>query len=112
MKVAVIGSRTFNDYPKLEQELNSIPSIKIIISGGASGADKLSEVYADSKSIETLIIKPDWKRYSRGAGAVRNTEIVENADYVVAFWDGKSKGTLDSINKCKKKNIKLKIVEC
>lgn len=114
MKIAVIGSRTFNDYNLLEKELNIFRAhlnINQIISGGAKGADSLAEKYAKNKKIETLIFKPDWKKYGRGAGFVRNKLIIENCDYVVAFWDKKSKGTKNSLETAKKLNKGITIIE-
>ena len=107
MKIAVIGSRDFEDYALLESKLNTLENITSIISGGAKGADSLAEQYALQHSIDVVVIKPDWKRYNRGAGLVRNKEIVDMADLVVAFWNGKSKGTLDVIEYSKKQTVKL-----
>jgi hypothetical protein len=113
MKIAVIGSRKFNDYLLLKSELDKIPNIETIISGGAKGADILAEQYAIENNIELIVFKADWARYGRAAGPIRNKEIINASDYVVAFWDGKSKGTLSSINIAK--NIlsvsKIKIVK-
>jgi nucleoside 2-deoxyribosyltransferase len=76
-----------------------------IISGGAKGVDTLAEQYSSEHHlVKPMVILPDWKRYNRGAGAVRNREIVDNSDFVIAIWDGKSKGTLISINYAKKQN--------
>lgn len=90
MKVAIIGSRSI-----LELNIkNHIPNnTTLIITGGARGIDKLAENYADEKQIPKLIIKPDYKKYARSAPLKRNKKIIEKADIVVAFWDGKSKGT-------------------
>ena len=110
MKIAVIGSRTFNDFTLLEDTLNNF-NIDTIISGGAKGADKLAEEYADKYNIKTLIFEANWKKYGNAAGPIRNKFIIENADYVIAFWDGKSKGTLSSINIAKKLNKTIKIVK-
>lgn len=110
MKIAVIGSRTFNDYNLLKKELDSF-NINQIISGGAKGADSLAEKYAKSNEIKTLIFKPDWKRYGRGAGFIRNKLIIENCDYVIAFWDKKSKGTKNSLGIAEKLKIGIKIIE-
>jgi hypothetical protein len=113
MKVAVIGSRNFNDYELLKNTLdtlNNIVKISYIVSGGAKGADKLGEKYADENNIEKLIYIPDWNKYGKSAGFRRNVDIIENADSVIAFWNGKSKGTQHSINLTKEKNKKLKIV--
>ena len=101
MKIAVIGSRTFADYDLLEKTLSNINNISAIVSGGAKGADSLAEKFAKLHSIPTIIFKPDWS-LGRHAGFLRNTTIIENCDLLIAFWDNKSKGTLDSINKAKK----------
>jgi len=110
MKVAVIGSRTFNDYELVKETLTKL-DITLLVSGGAKGADSLGERYASENNITTLIFKPDWGRHGRGAGMVRNTDIVKNSDIVVAFWDGSSKGTLDSIRKVEKLNKGLMIIK-
>jgi hypothetical protein len=70
----------------------------------------LGERYAKEQNIPIMIFKPDWKRFGRGAGPARNKTIVENADCVIAFWDGVSKGTQSTINIAKKLNKKLRIV--
>lgn len=101
MKVAVIGSRGFGDYELLKRTLDPFPISKII-SGGARGADKLSETYAKEKGIPTEIYIPDWDLFGKKAGFLRNTTIIENAELVIAFWDSKSKGTRDSIGKANK----------
>jgi hypothetical protein len=109
MNVGVIGSRSFNDYLLLEQILTQL-EISTIISGGAKGADLLAEKYANRQNIETIIFKPDWS-IGKGAAAIRNQKIVENSDMIVAFWDGKSKGTSMTIKIAESKNIKvLKII--
>jgi hypothetical protein len=110
MKVAVVGSRSFNDYEKLKQTLDQTPDISRIISGGAKGADSLAEQWAREKGIETVVYKPDWAKYGRGAGVVRNRLIIEDCDYCIAFWDGESKGTKSSIDYCKKLNKRLLVV--
>lgn len=101
MKVAIIGSRDFNDYGKLKEVLNFFKPTKII-SGGAKGADLLGEKYANENGIEKIIHYPDWDKHGRGAGFVRNQLIIDDCDVVIAFWDKKSKGTRDSITKAHK----------
>jgi hypothetical protein len=104
MKIAVVGSRSLDNYPLVKSILEQYTFTQII-SGGAKGIDTLAERYSDERSlIKPLVILPDWKQYNRGAGAVRNREIVDTADFVVAIWDGKSKGTKISINHAKKIN--------
>mgnify|MGYP000860885121 FL=1 len=101
MKLAVVGSRTFNDYKLLKEhldEIHAVTPITLIISGGAKGADSLAEKWAHQNNIETLIFKPEWDRYGKQAGYLRNKDIILNSDRVLAMWDGVSKGTLHSIN--------------
>ncbi len=106
MKLAIVGSRSFDDYDLLEDTLNSYSKIDLIISGGAKGADHLAEKYAKSKNIELKVFKPNWSKHKRGAGQERNKLIVEACDELLAFWDGQSKGTnftigyAEKINKC------------
>lgn len=113
--LAIIGSRSFTDYSFAEKTIldiirkNNIVVCKII-SGGASGSDKIAEMFAEKYNIPIEIIKPDWTNGKR-SGVIRNTEIINKSNYIIAFWDGKSKGTLDSINKTKKLNKKISIID-
>jgi hypothetical protein len=109
MIVAVIGSRGFNDYEEVKRTLSQI-EITLLVSGGAIGADSLGEQYAKENNIETKIFLPDWNKHGKSAGFIRNTDIINEAELVVAFWDGNSRGTLDSINKAKAQNKKVVII--
>lgn len=107
MKVAIIGSRDFTDYKyMLDCILKTVvvSEIDCIVSGGARGADTLAEFFAMSCNIPTMIFKADWNKFGKAAGFIRNTQIVENSDIVLAFPIGESKGTYDSIAKAKKLN--------
>lgn len=103
MKVGIIGSRTFNDYDLMVESLKGL-KITTIVSGGACGADKLAEQYAKEKNIPTKIFLPDWDKHGKSAGFLRNTDIVNESEIIIAFWDGSSKGTADSIKKAKELN--------
>lgn len=114
INLAVVGSRTFRNYVQMKRELDKIRKslrVSVIISGGAYGADKLGERYAKENNIPLIVLLPDWKKGGRGAGLARNSDIVDRADFVIAFWDGKSTGTLDTINKTKKTSKKLKVIQ-
>jgi len=105
MRVAVIGSRTFDVYSAMDRALKIIHSfegIDEIVSGGARGADSLAEKWAKENNIPTKIFKANWERYGRGAGMIRNKDIIDRADLVVVFWDGQSKGTKNSLDRAKK----------
>ena len=112
MRIATIGSRTLWDSDSQElikQTLNEyLPHITQLVSGGAKGVDKIGEHWADQNKIPTLIFKPDWS-LGRHAGMLRNTTIVENSDLVLAFWDGVSKGTMDSVKKARRLGVDVKL---
>lgn len=107
MKLAIVGSRTFNDknfFNKMMEFLEDKYEIEAIVSGGAKGADSMGEEYADSFGIEKEIFLPDWNKYGKRAGFLRNVDIIKNCDVCVAFWDGVSHGTKHDIDLCKKYN--------
>lgn len=108
-RIGVIGSRNFRDFDLLCDVLSGYDP-KVIVSGGAQGADKLAEEWARKNNIDTLIFKPDWEKFGRSAGFVRNKDIVENSDILIAFWDGKSKGTANSIDLAKKMGKIVRVV--
>ncbi len=106
MRVAVIGSRGLqvNDLGKyLPDEVTEI------ISGGARGVDTSAREYATEHGLKLTEYLPEYNKYGRSAPLKRNITIIENADLVLAFWDGSSKGTKYVIENCKKRNIPLKI---
>lgn len=98
MKLAIVGSRTFDDRKLLEQNVAPLKPTQII-SGGAKGADALGKQYAEDNDIEYIEYPAEWKKYGRSAGMIRNSSIVDACDTLIAFWDGQSKGTKDSIKK-------------
>lgn len=109
MKLAIIGSRSFSDYKLLKDHvINNFPDVRIIISGGAKGADQLGEKLAKELCLSTEIYFPEWKKYGRSAAPIRNEIIVKNSDAIIAFWDGASPGTKNSIKICRR--IKKKLV--
>ena len=105
MILAIIGSRSFTNLsyavaiarPFIEQN-----DIEEIVSGGAQGADRIAEDIAEICKLRMTVLKADWKRYGRGAGMIRNQDIIDGCDCALVFWDGKSPGTRDSINKLAK----------
>ena len=114
IKIAIVGGRNFNDYELLEKTLNEYIENKTflnaIVSGGADGADILAEKYAKELGVDMIVFRPDYKKFGRFAALQRNTEIIKNSDVVFAFWDGKSRGTYDSIKKARKLEKTLFII--
>jgi len=108
--LGVIGSKSFTDYELFKSKISQIVkklqakySKIVFVSGGAKGADSFARKYAKENAIEIIEFIPDWDKLGKSAGFIRNQDIVDKSDLLVAFWDGKSKGTLHSM---KKMNIK------
>lgn len=115
MRIIIAGGRDFDYFDELVNKVDylisklDINNIEII-SGGANGADKLGERYAVLRKLKLSIFPADWDKYGKGAGYRRNTEMAEYANSLIAFWDGKSRGTMHMINIAKKKGLQVKII--
>ena len=110
MKYAIIGGRDFNDTALLETTMNKFNDITLVVSGGAKGADTLGEHWAKSHNIPTKIHYPEWNKYGKSAGFIRNKLIIQDADIIIAFWNGHSRGTANSIDIAKTSNKPIIII--
>ncbi len=108
MKVAVIGSRELQ-VNHLEDYLPD--HVTEIVSGGARGIDTCAKSYALRHGLKLTEFLPEYAKYGRGAPLRRNITIIEHADLVLAFWDGKSRGTKFVIDNCKKRNIPVAVYQ-
>ena len=120
MKLIVAGGRDFSDYQRLTKTLDHLLSETTepvqIVSGVARGADLLAVRYAKEKSFSLKEFPANWKLHGNSAGYKRNQQM---ADYllsvtgekigVVAFWDGKSRGTKHMIDIAKRLGIPVKV---
>jgi len=113
--LGIVGYRKFTDYKKfskiVDEYVKEIGQPILIVSGGAKGVDTMAEEYAKKHNILTQIFYPDWDKYKKGAGLMRNTDIIKASTHVLAFPSKKSVGTIDSINKAKILQRNLKIVD-
>ena len=116
-KVIVAGGRDFTDYEFMKESLGHLfaqedfcgdSDIKII-SGMADGADTLAIRFADEFELTKILFPANWKLHHRMAGFLRNEDMMEIATHLVAFWDGKSKGTQHIIELAKNKGIPYRI---
>ena len=106
MKIAVVGSRGL----KVNDLGRYLPAgVTEIVSGGARGIDTCAREYAEKNRIKLTEFLPQYEKYGRSAPLKRNLQIIDYADLVLAFWDGKSKGTKYVIEQCKKQNKEIKI---
>ena len=114
-RVIIAGGREFQDYALLKEKCeyylqNKLQSDNVIIvSGHASGADALGERFAEEHGLQCEIHPADWGKYGRSAGPIRNAEMAEVSDALIAFWDGQSRGTLSMINLARKMGLQVAI---
>ena len=115
-RVIIAGGRDFNDYSLLKAKCDNILADKtathriIVVSGAAKGADILGEQYAREKGYTVERYPADWNTHGRAAGPIRNTQMANSADALIAFWDGQSKGTKSMINIAKTKGLGVRVI--
>ena len=105
MKVMVVGSRGITS--DISQYIPK--DATLIITGGAKGVDTLAEQYADEHNIPKLIVRPDYEKYGKKAPIMRNHEMVDMADLVIAVWNERSRGTKDVIDYAISHNVRLRV---
>ena len=106
MRVAVIGSRNLkiNNFDKY------LPAnVTELVSGGAVGIDSCIKEYALSKNIKLCEFLPEYNKFGKVAPLKRNLQIIAYSDLIIAFWDGKSRGTKFVIEQCKKQNKNIRV---
>lgn len=104
MKIAIVGSRSITDkelvWSFMEECHQFNPELDKIVSGGARGVDSFAEEYAKIHKIRTCIFKPDWEKYGKSAGFIRNADIIGKCDICICIWDGTSHGAKHDITLC------------
>jgi hypothetical protein len=100
--VAIVGSREYPDTNDVRDYIDTLRFFDIeIVTGGASGVDKVAEEYALSLGMAVWVVSPNYGQYGRRAPLIRNTMIAQECDRMVAFWDGRSRGTMDAVRKAR-----------
>ena len=123
LRIIIAGGRDFNDYNLLRNSVikiitdkTALPDLAAIVSGMARGADKLGVQFADEMGLEIVRFPADWDGLGKRAGYVRNVEMAkfasedDNNGMLIAFWDGKSKGTKHMIDTAKKHGLEIHVV--
>ena len=98
-KVAIVGSRTWTNWEAVRDYVNSLEPDTVVVSGGARGVDQWAEIFANERGLETIIYRADWRTHGKRAGILRNKDIIDASDRVVAFWCDASTGTQNSIER-------------
>lgn len=103
-RVAVVGTRDWTDAQRpfaerrTREYVRSLPAGTLVVSGGARGVDKWAADEALKAGLELEEHLPEWERYERRAGAVRNAVVADRCHMMVAIWDGQSRGTKNAID--------------
>lgn len=115
MKVIICGDREWTNASLIEEHISKlIIEHPIIINGGCRGADIIAKDIAERFGLIVRTHKPKWDMYGKGAGVIRNHEmLMYKPDLVIAFHNDieNSKGTKDMVNRARKANIKVQIIK-
>ncbi|MBE6738861.1 MAG: DUF2493 domain-containing protein [Ruminococcaceae bacterium] len=114
-RVVIAGCRDYNNYDEAKLYIDfCLSNIRrendiVIVSGCASGADAIGERYARQNGFKVEKYPANWEKYGRGAGPIRNKQMAQACDYVICFWDGKSRGTKSMIEFARECNKPVRI---
>lgn len=100
MRIIVAGSREGFTISSVERAMEAalkqwkwLPCDVTVVSGTARGVDTLGEQWAYERNLPVERYPADWAQWGKSAGYRRNAQMAENADALVALWDGESRGT-------------------
>jgi len=116
-RVIIAGTRNFSNYELLKEKCDNILSSKrqnsniVILSGTAKGADRLGERYARERGFLLRRFPADWDKDGNKAGPIRNAKMADNADALIAFWDGTSRGTAHMIMTAKERGLVTRVIK-
>jgi hypothetical protein len=111
MRTIIAGSRTFNDAVLLAKVCDALdPPPTVVLHGLAKGADTLGAFWASHRRIPLEGYPAQWSVYGKRAGRLRNEEMANNAERLVAFWDGASPGTKHMIDTAQRKGLVVEVV--
>lgn len=110
MKVIIAGGREFERYYTFDRAMQDLAArISEVVSGGARGADAMGERFAEVHEIPLAKFPADWKTHGKAAGHIRNYEMAQYADALIAFWDGESRGTRNMIDTALREGLEVHV---
>lgn len=108
MKTIIAGSRDINSEEIVKAAIKQSGFvISEVVCGGAQGVDEVGRRLAIYNQIPTKLFPADWSKHGKAAGPIRNAQMAEYADALIAVWDGKSRGTKNMIEEAKKRGLKV-----
>src|SRR5574343_841092 len=108
MRTIIAGSRDCFDESELMSAIDAcgwVPTV--VISGAARGADRLGEQWSAKNMVPCERFPADWDRHGKSAGYRRNEQMAENAEALIALWDGESRGTKHMIDIARRKGLRV-----
>jgi len=112
LRTIVAGSRTAANKGYVAQALRQISWVPtVVLSGGARGADRLGEEWAKTNGIPIELYPADWDRHGKSAGYIRNSEMADKAEALIAIWDGQSKGTQHMVKLAEQKGLTVFVLK-
>ena len=111
MKVLICGSRTWTEWDPIWARMEQLPADTIVVHGGARGVDKIADYIAGRLKLERRQYLAQWGKYGKAAGVIRNRQMIEEEqpDLVIAYWNGTSRGTKDTIDLARKHKIPVEV---
>lgn len=115
MKALVCGSRRVSDPEAtrraIAERLAQLPRDTTVIHGAALGVDMWADAIAWEMRLKTFICPADWEQHGRSAGILRNNDMLDlEPDIVLAFWDGKSRGTKHTVEEARRRGIPVEVI--
>lgn len=116
MRVIIAGSRTIDDYPFVRDQIDVIAStnnvnITEVVSGHAKGVDRLGERWAIENNINLTIFPAEWNEYGWHAGLIRNLQMADYADALIAIMENESNGTAHMIKTAQERGLEVFVTE-
>ncbi len=107
MKTIIAGSRGCTNMLYLHNAVAKCGwKITEVVSGGARGPDMMGEEWAFYQVLPVKRFPAEWDKLGKGAGYIRNAQMAEYADSLIALWDGVSRGTANMITLARAKGLK------
>ena len=100
MRIAIVGSRHFPELGRVEEHVRNLPEGTTLVTGSASGVDAAATRAARARNLPLVRLAASFQEGSEPRlAAQRNQRLVDEADVLIAFWDGSSTGTRQTVNR-------------
>lgn len=112
MKVIIAGSRGIQDYSMVEKAVRESGfTVTEVVSGTASGVDRLGERWAREHGVPVKQFPANWDELGKRAGYLRNAEMVTYAEALIAVWDGRSPGTNHTVKLAREAGLPVHVMQ-